>query len=147
MTDTINNISRPTVERVNPVGMAEIPGIHHVVVTHGGATVHIGGQVALTPDGEIAGDDLGSQTRQAAHNLLTCLTAVGATPADLVRVRAFVVGLTGEDVAVFEEGVLDVLEGWTGPAATLIGVHSLFVPGLLVEIEAEAVVETADTRV
>lgn len=131
--------STQTNQHINPAGVAENPGIHHVVVSRPGTTIRIGGQVGVDADGNIAGDDHASQARQAARNLRICLAAAGATPADLVRVRAFLVGVTPEAVEQFEAAAIAELDGWPAPTATLIGVESLFLPGLLVEIDAEAV--------
>ena len=131
--------STQTNHHINPNGVAEIPGISHVVVSRPGITIRVGGQVGVDADGNLAGDDHASQAAQAARNLTACLAAAGATPADLVRVRAYLVGPTPEVVEQFEQAVVGELDGWPAPTATLLGVTSLFVPELLVEIDAEAV--------
>ena len=145
MSNTIDNDTHAaTIERINPPGVAEIPGIHHVVTCPAGATtVHVGGQVAFDELGTFPTDDFGEQVRLAARNLRRCLQAGGADVADLVRLRAYVVGLTPERVQQFEEAVLTELSGWTGPAATLVGVEALFVPEALIEMDAEAAVVRA----
>ena len=143
MTNTITTTA-PTnhkIERINPPDVAEIPGINHVVVTPPTATtVRISGQVALDEHGEFSTGDFADQVRLAASNLRRCLRAAGADVADLVRVRAYVVGLDPDRVAQFEETVLGEFPDWTGPTATLVGVEALFMPEALIEIDAEAAV-------
>lgn len=68
------------------------------------------------------------------------LAAAGATPADIVRIRTYVVdhtsdklGIAGPELAAFR--------GKAPPAPnTWIGVQALALPGFLIEIEATAVV-------
>lgn len=127
-------------DHIQPPGVVEIPGISHVVVSRRTTTVHVGGQVPLDAAGDLVGEDFDTQVRQVLHNLQACLDAAGATAADLVRLRAFVVGCTPERVAQLETAAVEILSDWVGPTATLIGVDALFLPGQLVEIDAEAAI-------
>ena len=82
--------------------------------------------------------DVAAQARQALKNLKEVLAAAGATPADVVRIRTYVVNhspdLLGSVGAALGEFWGDVI-----PAAnTWIGVQSLALPDFLIEIEATA---------
>ena len=140
----VTDSTSTTIERINPSDVTEIPGIHHVLTVPSSATtVLVGGQVALDEEGGFPTTDFTEQVRLAARNLRRCLRAADADVADLVRVRAYVVGLTPERVEQFQHGLLTELPEWTGPATTLLGVDALFVPEALIEIDAEAVVVRA----
>lgn len=130
-------------ERLNPPGLYDPVqyGFSHASVTEGGRTVHLAGQVAWDANYNVVGvGDLAAQTRQALANLAAVLAAAGATPADVARIRTYVVdhspdklGTVGAELAAFW--------GDTTPAPnTLIGVQSLALPDFLIEIEAVAVV-------
>lgn len=125
--------------RINPPSLYNSVeyGFSHAVESRGGRLVHLSGQVAWDADRNIVGaGDLGAQAMQCVANLKAVLAAVGATPADVVRIRTYVVdhspdklGPIGEALAAFYGDVL--------PAAnTLIGVQSLALPEFLIEIEA-----------
>ena len=74
-----------TLERISPDGVHEARGYTHVVKFGEGRLAFISGQVGVAPDGEVAGEDLESQTRQAFANLGAALAAVGATAAESRR--------------------------------------------------------------
>lgn len=74
-----------------------------------------------------------------AKNLRRALAAAGATPADVVSVRAFIVGMDEHSGEAVFPPVLAMFGG-TAPAVTAVGVTTLAAPDLLVEIEAIAVV-------
>ena len=98
------------------------------------------GQVALAPDFSIVGgDDLGEQTRAAMRNLETALGAVGAGWGDIVR-RTIYTTAPGE-YEVITAAIEDVTGSTEHPAQTILGVTGLAVPGLLIEIEATALLD------
>lgn len=69
------------------------------------------------------------------------LRSVGASFGDVVRVAVYVVDWDVAKYPASAEGVARVAEeiGFTAPPATLLEVVSLFEPGVLVEVEATAV--------
>ena len=72
-------------------------GFSHVAVSRGGRTVHCAGQVAWDRDYALAGPgDLIEQARQCLANIKVALASAGATPADIVRLRTYVVRHTPE---------------------------------------------------
>ncbi|MBW0017897.1 MAG: RidA family protein [Mycobacterium sp.] len=85
------------------------------------------------------GHDVAAQTRDALHRIEIALAQAGATLADVVRTRIYVT-----DIARWRE-VGDVhaeVFGEIRPVATMVEVSRLIAPGLLVEIEADAYVES-----
>ena len=130
-------------QHIDPDGVTPLPGIHHVVVSRPGSHVHIGGQVPLDPTGELVGEDLASQAHAVFADVRRCVEAVGGSPSDLVRMRAYVVGLTADQVPTIEQAAFAELPGFAGPAVTLLGVAALFMPGQLIEVDADAVLADA----
>ncbi len=126
---------------INPQGMYQsVPfGFSHAVEQNGGRTLHLAGQVAWNADGQLVGaGDLVAQTRQALANLRQVLEAAGATPADIVRLRTYVVDHTPDKLGPVTAEIV-AFYGDVMPAAnTFIGVQALALPEFLIEIEATA---------
>jgi enamine deaminase RidA (YjgF/YER057c/UK114 family) len=131
------------VELVNPDGLVAPQAYAHVGVASGSRLVFVAGQVARTADGEPVGDgDLAAQVEQAYSNLVTALAGVGATFADVAKLTVYVVDWTPDKIDALIAGVGPVVERHgIDPVkpTTLIGVAALAEPGLLVEVEAVAV--------
>jgi len=126
---------------INPQGMYQSVsfGFSHAVEQNGGRTLHLAGQVAWNADGQLIGaGDLVAQTRQALANLRQVLEAAGATPADIVRLRTYVVDHTPDKLGPVTAEIV-AFYGDVMPAAnTFIGVQALALPEFLIEIEATA---------
>lgn len=116
-------------------------GFSHAVVQEGGRTLHLAGQAALDADGNVVGTgDLLVQTRQCLLNLTKVLESAGAKPADVVRIRTYVVNHSPEKLGPIC-GEISAFYGDAPPAAnTFIGVQSLALPDFMIEIEATAVI-------
>ncbi|MGV0794996.1 RidA family protein [Mycolicibacterium sp. XJ1819] len=103
------------------------------VISHAGRLAHIAGQVAVH-DGVVAHvGDVKGQTQVALQNLTDVIDAVGATWSDVCMLRAYVT--RAEDVAVFGEVYATFIPN-PPPASTLLVVQALFMPEVLVEVEA-----------
>ena len=104
-----------------------------------GPFVAVSGTTATGRDGEIVG--LGNpamQMRQCLENIRTALEKSGAGIEHVVRTRIYVVDIDAwEPVArVHGEFFSDVL-----PATTMVEVSRLIDPNVLVEVEADAIVD------
>lgn len=125
-------------KRMNPGGLHKADGYTHVVKASGSTTVYVSGQVGIDPAGAVA-DGLRGQAKQAFDNLVVALKSAGAGPSDVAKMTIYVVDYSAEAVPVlFSAAPFDEAEL---PATTLIGVQALFMPEILVEIEAIAVLD------
>ena len=128
-----------TVNYLKPKGMHDNPAFTQaLVIPAGSRLVLIGGQNSVNEKGELVPGDLGAQTAQALKNLKLCLDAAGAGVDDLVKVTIFVVG----DIDIrpgFEAWMKFAGQPTNPPLVTAVKVLALNRPGLLVEIEATAV--------
>ncbi|WP_067977738.1 RidA family protein [Nocardia caishijiensis] len=96
-----------------------------------------GTTAALPGGGAVGGDDIGAQTREILARIATALDQAGASVRDVVRTRMFVTDISRwPEVAAAHAEVF----GDIRPAASMYEVTALIAPGLLVEIEADAIV-------
>jgi enamine deaminase RidA (YjgF/YER057c/UK114 family) len=129
-----------TVELIDPDGLYPPPTYSHVAVGRGSRVVFISGQVGFDQDRNLVGDDAVSQAEQAFRNVETAVQAVGGTLADIAKITIYVVGHRPELL----EPLMAARESVFGehkPASTYVGVEALARPGLLVEVEAVAVLD------
>lgn len=105
------------------------------VVAPGAARwLHVSGQVGI-PVGGTLPDTFEEQARNAWRNVLGVLDAAGMSPADLVKVTAYVTRQA--DVGQYRT-VRDSMLGDVRTASTLVVVAGLADPRWLIEIEAVA---------
>ena len=116
------------------------PGFTQVVTARGSGptVVRVSGQVGRP------GDPLDRQADQVFANLRRRLEAAGASPENLLKVVVYMPDYAPGDFAAVDaarraHGFSDE----TAPAATLLGIQSLFADGALLEIEGTAVVAPA----
>jgi enamine deaminase RidA (YjgF/YER057c/UK114 family) len=131
-----------SIEYLNTPGVPEPQGFTHVSVASGDRVIHIAGQVGQDENGDVVEGGLAAQAERALLNLGRALEAAGASENDLVKITIYVVGW---EPSMFEElvsGLGAAQAQRPGPEVpvTLIGVHSLFQPGMLIEIEGVAIV-------
>ena len=128
---------------LNPDTLLKPRGYTHIVTITGPAKmIFISGQVAIDKEGKLVGlGDLKTQIRQASANLKAALEAAGATPADIVKTNTYIVNYKQSDYSAMREARGELFPDGEPPASTLVGVTSLAVDGLLVEMEAIAAVK------
>ncbi|MEO5867358.1 MAG: RidA family protein [Sphingomonas sp.] len=116
---------------------APAPAGHYAQATIAGDQLYIAGQLPIWADGTPLPDlRFETQARQAIGNMLAVLDAAGATPAQLARVTAYIVGV--EQWRRFDAVFAEML-GNARPARTVVPVSELH-HGFLVEIDAIALV-------
>ncbi len=127
---------------MNPDGMMRTEMYPQVAIGTGTRQIHIAGQVAYDEHGQIvAPGDLAGQVVQAYRNVSVALKAAGASFDDVVRLTIYVADWKPEMIEAFIAGTTQAAQelGTAPRPASLIGVSMLFMPGILVEIEATAV--------
>ena len=129
-------------EPVVPKGFGPPLGMYsHGMVARGGDLVIVAGQVGMTADGRVAGENVVSQTKQALDNVRAVVEAAGCTMGDVVRLQTFLT--RSEDIAGFMRARGEVFPTYFPdgiyPPNTLLVVSRLVRPELLVEVEAMAI--------
>lgn len=130
-------------EKLNPPGVHDTPGYHHVTIVPAGRLAFLAGQCPLDPAGKLvgAGDHL-AQTDQVVANALTVLAAAGATPDRVVRSTIYVVSPDDRVLAAVWQRLNDSPLGAAfSTASTLLGVAALGYPGQLVEVDLTAALD------
>jgi len=105
-----------------------------------GSVVEVAGTTAVDDDGQIVGPgDPYQQTCYILAKIEKALHTAGASLQDVIRTRMYVVDISRwEEVGRAHGEFFSQIK----PAASMVEVKALISPGLLVEIEATAVLDT-----
>lgn len=126
--------------KINPWTWQDQFGFSQAIETTGHTRVlRVSGQTSTNASGEAQhAGDMAGQVALALDNLETVLKAANMSLANVVRMNLFTPDVDGF-LGAYEGAATRLAAAGVQPAMTLLGVARLFLPDLLIEIEADAV--------
>lgn len=100
--------------------------------------IFVSGQAAISAEGSVVGEgDFEAQTNQVFENLRTVLNRAGADFDSIVKITVYLTDISR--LADFGQIKARYIQG-PQPASTAVGVSALALPGMMIEVEATAVI-------
>lgn len=126
----------------SPPQLPKPVGYSHLAEITSGKMIYIAGQVALDAAGNIVGkSDYRAQLQQVFANLNSALEAAGVGFKNVVKLNYYIADTVDRAQFFAYREVRDkYVDAANPPVATVVVVRGLFLPELLVEIEAVAVI-------
>jgi 2-iminobutanoate/2-iminopropanoate deaminase len=126
----------PTNKLIRAKGLPE-PISHYTDAVVAGKTVYVSGQGAFDAKGTLVGaGDVVAQTRQVLDNIKIALAAAGGTLDDVTKVTVYLKNV--DDRPKVNEVRKEYFKD-NKPASTLLEISRFAIDGMLIEIEAVAV--------
>ena len=129
-----------SVEYINPPGACPAQGLYsHVGRVEGGTLLFVAGQLAVAPDGTVAGKgDFAAQFHQVFSNLGDVLKGMDCTFDDVIKFTTYLVHSQDIDsfMALRSELFPNIFKGPLYPPNTLLMVDRLVKEPFLIEVEA-----------
>ncbi|MGF1574281.1 MAG: RidA family protein [Sumerlaeia bacterium] len=124
------------ITRLNPPCLPDAGnlGYSQISIVKPGSMAYVSGQVAWGPNSEAVPGSLAEQMVLVSGYAKAALIAIGATAADVVIARIYVVNLTPERLEEVMPPFLATFNG-SKPCVTGVGVQALAAPELQVEME------------
>jgi enamine deaminase RidA (YjgF/YER057c/UK114 family) len=124
-----------------PEGWVEPRGYSNGILTEGGKTIYIGGQIGWTGQDVFESDDFVAQVRQTLQNIHDVLSAGGAGPEHMVRMTWYITDKKAytDNLRPIGQAYRDIM-GKNFPVMSVVQVAGLIEDRALVEIEVTAVV-------
>lgn len=123
----------------SPNTIAPAFGYSHVAEVVSGRLIYLAGQVPLDREGKLVGrDDLEAQARQVFENIKAALESVGANFTNVIKLTTYMLDIS--QIATLRVVRDQYVNTAQPPVSTGLEVTRLFQEGILIEIEAIAVV-------
>lgn len=147
MTDLFDGTAKPDVTQTGRIDHStgsrfeEMFGFSRAVRV--GSLIAVAGCTAVTPTGVVGPGDIRQQTSECLRKIGAAVEAVGGSRADVIRTRFYVVDLEQlEEIGRLHREFFAPIR----PASSIVQVSALALPTLLVEIEADAVLQVDPGR-
>ena len=106
-----------------------------------GNLIHVSGTAAIESDGSVTPGGAGPQTKRCLAIIESALTELDSSLSDVVRTRIYITEIS-QYPAVAEAHHAAFAD--VRPAATMVEVSALIHPDMVIEIEADAVIDATD---
>jgi 2-iminobutanoate/2-iminopropanoate deaminase len=124
-----------------PPGLLKIPEIANVSIAAGSRIIHVSGQASVDVEGKVIGQCTSSRAGSRSATSWSPLMQQGATLDDVAKLNIYMVDYSWDTLEELMAAAKEVFgDPYPAAANTLVGVASLWLPDLLVEVDAVAMV-------